>query len=90
MRRILFGLALAAVIVKPALAQDYQRNFVECTKELGLPLDPGYRQKLQSGAVLRKWYFYNEAQQAAFNDCVARKASVAPKPSPKGAQRVSR
>jgi hypothetical protein len=92
MRKILFGLAFAAVITTQAPAQDYSKNFVECTKELGLTPDVGYSQKVQSagGRVLRRWYFYNEHQQAAFSDCVARKASLAPKPSAKGQPRVSR
>jgi hypothetical protein len=34
MYKILFGLAFAAVIAKPALAQDYRKNFNECAKEL--------------------------------------------------------
>ena len=43
MRKIWFGLAyaaFAAVIAEPAPAQDHQKNFVECTKELGLQIDP--------------------------------------------------
>jgi hypothetical protein len=89
MRRIWFGLALAALLVaKPALAQDYHKNFVECTKELGLQPDVG-TQKLSDGRVLRRWYLHNEAQQIAFSDCVARKASLAAKPSTKGPSRVS-
>jgi hypothetical protein len=39
---------------------------------------------LQDGRVLRRWYLRSEAQSAAFNDCVARKASLAPKPAAKG------
>jgi hypothetical protein len=90
MHKIWFGVALAALIVGPALAQDYHKNFNECAKELGLFFDPSYTHKLQSGAVLRRWYFLNEHQQAAFNDCVARKASLASKPPGKRAPRVSR
>jgi hypothetical protein len=42
------GLAFAALIAQPTAAQDYRKNFVECTKELGLQADPSYLQKLQS------------------------------------------
>jgi hypothetical protein len=86
MHKIWFGLAFAAIIAEPALAQDYQRNFIECVKELGLHPDTSYERKIQSegGRVLRRWYFQSEAQAAVFNDCVARKASLAPKPSAKG------
>ena len=92
MHKIWFGLAFAALIAEPAPAQDYQKNFVECTKELGLQPDTGYAQKLQSepGRVLHRWYFHNETQQMTFSDCVARKASLARKPSAKGPPRVSR
>lgn len=93
MRKILSVLAFAAIIAKPALAQDYHKNFAECAKELGLNPDVSYTHKLQSdvgGRVLRRWYLHNEAQQMVFNDCVARKASLAPKPSAKGPARVSR
>jgi hypothetical protein len=93
MHKIWFGLAFAALIARPAPAQDYQKNFVECTKELGLQPDAGYAQRVQSdagGRVLRRWYFRSEAQQAVFNDCVARKASLARTPSAKGPPRVSR
>jgi hypothetical protein len=86
MYKILFGLALAVVITRPAPAQDYRKNFDECAKELGLFLDPSYTHKLQpdaGGRVLRRWYLHSEAQQAAFNDCLARKAKLAPKPSAK-------
>lgn len=91
------GLAFAAVIACPAsaLAQDYHKNFAECAKEVGLFFDPSYTHKLQGGGdaggrVLRRWYFHSEAQQATFNDCLARRASLAPKPSAKGPQRASR
>jgi hypothetical protein len=61
-------------------ARNYQKNFIECVKELGLNPDVGFAQKIQSegGRVLRRWYFQSEAQQATFNDCVSRKASLAP------------
>jgi hypothetical protein len=89
MRKIWFGLAFAAVIT-PALAQDYHRNFAEWVKELGLEADVGYTHRLQTdGRVVSRWYARSDAQQALFNDCLARKASFA-KPSGKGSPRVSR
>jgi hypothetical protein len=97
MYKVLSGLALAAIVVQPALAQDYHRNFVECAKELGLNPSATSGYKLQSGATLRSWQLHSEAQQAVFNDCVARKASLATPPSKlsgtssaKGTRRVSR
>jgi len=93
MHKIWFALAFAAIMVNPASAQDYRKNFAECVKELGLEPDVGYTHKLQpeaGGHVLRRWYFRSDAQAAVFNDCVARKASLAPKPSAKGSPRVSR
>ena len=39
MNKILFGLAFAVMIAGPVAAQDYRKNFAECTKELGLPAD---------------------------------------------------
>ncbi|HMA73309.1 MAG TPA: hypothetical protein VKP67_17770 [Xanthobacteraceae bacterium] len=80
MRKIGFGLAFAAIIANSAQAQDYQKNFVECAKELGLLPDPQI-QKLSDGRMLRTWYFHDEHQEATFNDCVARKASIAQRPS---------
>jgi hypothetical protein len=93
MRKILLGLIFTAIIAAPAPAQDYHKNFAECAKEVGLFFDPSYTHKVQGeagGGVLRRWRFHSEAQQALFNDCLARKASLAPKPSAKGPQRVSR
>jgi hypothetical protein len=93
MHKIWIGLAFAVLVAAPAPAQDYQKNFAECVKELGLQPDIGYTQRLQSdtgGRVVRRWFLHNEAQQAVFNDCVARKASLAPKPSGKGSPRISR
>jgi hypothetical protein len=81
MRKILPGLVLAALIAQPAPAQDYRKNFVECARELGLNPDATATHKLQSGGTLRAWQLHSEAQQAAFNDCVTRKASLANKPS---------
>jgi hypothetical protein len=84
MNKIWFGLAIAVVVAGPAPAQDYRRNFVECTKELGLPADPSNPQKLSDGRTLRRWNLHSEAQEATFNDCIARKASsgssAAPRP----------
>jgi hypothetical protein len=84
MNKIWFGLAFAAMITGPAPAQDYHKNFVAGTKELGLQADPGNPQKLSDGRTSRRWYFHSETQQAAFNDCLSRKAgpgsSVAPRP----------
>ena len=85
MHKICFALAFAAMAVGPASAQDYGKNFAECVKELGLQPDPSYTHKIEStGRTLRRWYFHSEAQAAVFNDCVARKASLAAKPSVKG------
>ena len=89
MRKIWFVLAFAAIISKPTLAQDYRKNFVECTKELGLQPDVGI-QRLSDGRMLRRWHLQSEAQQITFSDCVARKAGPASKPSTKGLPRVSR
>jgi hypothetical protein len=78
MRKISFGLAFAAfaaIIAEPASAQDHHKNFVECTKELGLQRDPNAL-RLQNGHVLRRWHLHSEAQMAVFNDCVARKANL--------------
>jgi hypothetical protein len=80
MHKIWFGAALAALIAGPAPAQNYDKNFVECLKEIGLHPDPGYAQKLQSDPAhrtLRMWYIHNEAQAAVINDCVTRKANLA-------------
>jgi hypothetical protein len=93
MCKIWVGLAFAAMVVNPAPAQDYNKNLVECLKEAGLHPDPGYAQKLQSDQAhrtLRMWYLQNDAQAAFINDCVTRKANLAPKPSAKGSPRVSR
>jgi hypothetical protein len=88
MYKIWFGLVFAAIVVNPAPAQNYNKNWVECAKELGWQLD--HTQKLSDGRSLQMWMWQNEAQQATFNDCVARKASLASKPSAKGKPRVSR
>ena len=88
MYKIWFGLVFAAIVVNPAPAQNYNKNWVECAKELGWQLD--HTQKLSDGRSLQMWMWQNEAQQATFNDCVARKASLASKPSAKGQPRVSR
>jgi hypothetical protein len=86
MHKIWFGVALAALIAGPASAQDYNRNLIECLNEIGLHPDPSYTQKLQSDPghrTLRMWYPQSEAQFAVVNDCVLRKARLAPKPSAK-------
>jgi hypothetical protein len=91
MRKICFALAFVVIAVGPASAQDYRKNFAECVKELGLQPDPGYTHKIQStGRTLRRWYFHSEAQAAVFNDCVARKASLAAKSGAKGHPPISR
>jgi hypothetical protein len=91
MYKICLALAFASMVVGPASAQDYRKNFAECVKELGLQPDPSYTHKVEStGRTLRRWYFHSEAQAAVFNDCVARKASLADKPGAKGQPRVSR
>jgi hypothetical protein len=90
MYKIWFGLAFAAIVVNPASAQDYRKNLVECIKEVGLAPDP-YTHKIQSdGREHRKAYYHSQAQVAVLNDCVARKASLASKPSAKGQPQVSR
>ena len=75
MGRICCGLAFAVIIAGPALAQSYQKNFLDCTRELGLQADANNPQRLSNGGTLLKWHVHNEAQQATFNDCLARKAS---------------
>ena len=93
MRNIWFGMAFAALIAHPAVAQDYHKNFAECAKEFGLYPDTSYTHKLQAdagGRTLRRWYFRGEPQRLAFEDCLVRKAKLAPQPSPKRTQRVSR
>jgi hypothetical protein len=84
MNKIWFGLACAVMVAGPATAQNYNKNFVECTKQLHLQADPGNPQKLSDGRLSHRWYFHSESQEAAFSDCVARKAapgsSAAPRP----------
>jgi hypothetical protein len=85
MRKMWFGLLLLAVIAaQPALAQNYNKNFLECAQQLGLtqvvPI-PGDR--------LRRWHYNSEAQNIAFMDCVARKAKLAPAPTAKRPRRPS-
>jgi hypothetical protein len=79
MQKILLGLALAATIATPAPAQNYHKNFAECAKEVGFI--PANDQKLSDGRTLHHWHFQSQVQQAAFNDCVARKAGLAVKPA---------
>jgi hypothetical protein len=93
MHKICFGVAFAALLVHPASAQDYHKNFRECAKEFGLYADTSYTHKLQAdagGRRLRRWYFRGEAQRLAFEDCLVRRSKLAPQPSAKGTQRVSR
>jgi hypothetical protein len=66
MNKIWFVLAFSVMVAGPASAQNYNKNFVECMKELGLPADAGNPYKLS--------VFHTEAQEAAFSDCVTRKA----------------
>lgn len=82
MQTVLVGLALAVLISTPAPAQNYNKNFAECAKEVGFN-PASYTQKLSDGRTLRRWYFHSESQQAVFNDCVARKAGLAAKSPPK-------
>jgi hypothetical protein len=98
MYKLLPGLALAAIIAQPALAQDSRRNFFECAKELGLNPDRTATFKRRDGGTLQAFQLHSEAQQAALNDCLTRKASLAnkppdrsppSKPSAKTARRVS-
>jgi hypothetical protein len=70
--------AVDPVSTQPAPAQNDRNNVADCAKELGLQVDPGGRYKLSDGRVSRRWYFHSEAQEAAFSDCVARKASSGP------------
>lgn len=82
MHKILFGLTFAAMMANPALAQDYRRNFHECAKEIGLNLDVSYGPKIQAegGRQLRRYWLQTDAQQAALNDCLVRKAVSHPSP----------
>jgi hypothetical protein len=80
MHKMWFAVALAALMAGPAPAQDYNKNLLECLKEVGLHPDAGYVQKLQSDPAhrtLRMWYLQNDAQAAVINDCVTRKANLA-------------
>jgi len=85
MHKIWFGLAVTAIVVNPASAQDYRKNFHECAKETGMWRDTAYTHKLQDGRVAGRYRANGQAQQTAFHDCLARKASSA-----RGAQGVSR
>jgi hypothetical protein len=69
--------AVDPVSDRPAPAQNYRTNIGDCAKELGLQADPGSPYKLSDGRLSRRWYFHSEAQEAAFSDCVSRKASSA-------------
>jgi hypothetical protein len=83
MLKIRFGLALLAIIMaEPALAQNYNRNFLECAKQLGAVEDVR-----PSGDHLRMFHFNSEQQHIAFMDCVARKAKETPAATTKRPQR---
>src|SRR6266849_4280592 len=87
MYKIWFGLAFAALIASPAPAQDHRKNFHECAKEIGLNPDVSYTHRLQpdaGGRVIRRYRANGQAQQTAFYDCLARKATLVPKPSAMG------
>ena len=93
MHKIWFGMAFAALIVNPAPAQDYRKNFHECAKEIGLTRDVGYTRRVSpdaGGGVLGAYRPNGEAQQMAFYNCLGRKASLASKPSASGTPRASR
>ena len=90
MHKIWFGLAVTAIVVNPASAQDYRKNFHECAKETGMWRDTAYTHKLQDGRVAGRYRANGQAQQLAFYDCLSRKASLTAKPSAKDAPRVSR
>lgn len=83
MLKMWFGLPLAAIVTaEPALAQNYNKNFLECAKQLGAVEDVR-----PSGDHLRMFHFNSESQHIAFMDCVARKAKqspTAPRRPPKG------
>ncbi len=87
MQKVLVGLALAVIISTPVPAQNYNKNFAECAKEVGFI--PTNDQKLADGRTLHHWRFHSETQQAVFNDCVARKAALAAKRPSDKAGRVS-
>jgi hypothetical protein len=77
MYKILVGLTFAAIVAAPALAQDYRKNFHACAKEIGMRRDTAYTHKLQDGRVAVRYRANGQAQQTAFHDCLARKASSA-------------
>jgi hypothetical protein len=77
MCKILFGLALAAVVVNPASAQDHRKNFHACAKETGMWRDTAYTHKLQDGRVAVRYRANGQAQQTAFHDCLVRKGNSA-------------
>jgi hypothetical protein len=90
MYKTLVGLVITVITAAPASAQNYNKNFIACAKEIGLNLDPSYTHKLSDGRIARRWYLHSEAQQAVFNDCLARKANLATPSSSKRALPVSR
>ena len=79
------GLPLVAVITAgSAQAQNYNKNWYECAHELGLS-----EVVRPSGDHLRQFRLNSEQQMMVFNDCVAKKAKLAPTPLPQTPQRAS-
>jgi len=78
MLKMWVGLPFAAVITAgTALAQNYNKNWYECAHELGLS-----EVVRPSGDHLRQFRLNSEQQMMVFNDCVARKAKLAPTAPP--------
>jgi len=86
MLRIWLGLPLVAAFApEPALAQNYNKNWYECVHELGLS-----EVVRPSGDHLRQFRLNSEQQMMVFNDCLARKARLAPAPAPAPATQKNR
>jgi hypothetical protein len=60
--KIWFGLTFAAIVITPASAQNYNKNWVECAKELGWQPVPSGTRKLSDGRTLTLWSPHSEAQ----------------------------
>ena len=74
MLKMWFGVLLVAVITaEPALAQSYNKNWYECAHELGLG-----EVVRPSGDHLRQFRLNSEQQMMVFNNCLAKKAKLAP------------
>jgi hypothetical protein len=71
----------AAIIPAPAVAQS---SVIECAKE------SGGIQIITSDRRQFRWYFPSDMLTARFNDCVARRAALAPQPSTKTPSKRSR